>query len=225
MTPMLLFAAGKGTRMRHLTADRPKPLVPVAGKPLLDHALALTEGQPLAPRVVNLHYKGGMIREHLTGQDILFSDESAALLETGGGLRHALALLGDGPVVTLNTDAVWRGANPIAQLLRDWDDRMEALLVLVPKERAIGHTGAGDFQSDAQGRLMRGAGTVYTGLQMIRTDTLHAVPGTAFSMNVLWDQMIARGGLYGTVYHGQWCDVGQPESIALAEAMLEGADV
>lgn len=220
MTPILFFAAGKGTRMRHLTHDKPKPLVQVGSKTLLDHALDLSDGVTVGPRVVNLHYKGDMIRDHLIGTNILFSDERDKLLETGGGLRHALPLLNQSPAITMNTDAVWNGPNPIAHVLANWHPKMEALLLLVPKQNAIGHAGVGDFKMDTDGRLQRGAGNIYTGLQMIRTETLDDIQETEFSMNVVWDQMIARGGVFGTVYDGRWCDVGQPQSIPLAEAMI-----
>jgi len=220
-TPVLLFAAGLGTRMGALTQDRPKPLVEVAGKALIDHALTLVDGAALGRRVVNLHYKPQMIRDHLSGQDIAFSDETGQRLETGGGLRQAMALLGSDPVVTLNTDAVWRGSNPIHQLLQDWQPQMEALLLLVPRARAHGHMGKGDFRRAPDGRLERGTDTIYTGLQMVRTNTLPGIADPAFSMNLVWDQMAGRGGLYGTVWNGDWCDVGQPSSIATAERMLD----
>lgn len=217
-TPVLLFAAGLGTRMGALTRDRPKALVPVAGCALIDHALALTTG--VGPHVVNVHYKADMLRTHLAGRDIAISDETDLLRETGGGLRHALPLLSGNPVVTMNTDAVWHGPNPVAQLRTAWRAGMEALLLLVPPAQVTGHKGKGDFAIDSAGRLTRAAAHIYTGLQMIRTETLGAIKAEVFSMNVVWDQMAARGGLYGMVYDGQWCDVGQPESIPLAEAML-----
>ncbi len=220
-TPILLFAAGLGTRMGDLVRDRPKPMVRVAGRALIDHALALTELPDLGPRVVNLHYKAGMLRAHLDGQDVVFSDETALLRETGGGLQQALPLLNQSPVITMNTDAVWRGPNPIAQLLASWRQEMEALLLVIPKTQVTGHLGKGDFAIDAAGRLHRGPADIYTGVQIIRTDTLVQVKEDAFSMNVIWDQMAARGGLFGVRYDGQWCDVGQPSSIPLAEAMLD----
>ncbi|WP_108813303.1 nucleotidyltransferase family protein [Loktanella sp. Alg231-35] len=218
--PILLFAAGMGTRMGALTADRPKPLIPVAGKPLLDHALDLAKDAQIGNAVVNLHYKGQMIRDHLAGQDVLFSDETDCLLETGGGLRKALPLLGASPALTMNTDAVWNGPNPVTHIQNAWDDKMEALLLMVPTKNVHGHLGKGDFEIDADGRLHRGPGAIYTGVQMIRTEALFDIPEQAFSMNVVWDQIAARGRLYGTLYDGQWCDVGQPESITIAEAML-----
>lgn len=218
--PILLFAAGLGTRMGTLTADRPKPLIKVGGKALIDHALQIATEAQTGVKVVNLHYKGDMIRQYLHGQDVVFSDESDLLRETGGGLRHALALLGSTTVITMNTDAVWRGSNPVRHLLEAWDPKMEALLLVVEKHNAVGHPGKGDFLRDPEGRLQRGPGAIYTGLQIIRTDVMAEIAQTAFSMNVAWDIIAQRGGLYGSVYGGQWCDVGQPSSIPLAEAMI-----
>ena len=219
MTSVLLFAAGLGTRMGALTRDRPKPLIEVAGRSLINHALDLTQG--IGPQVVNLHYKADMLRDHLAGRDIAFSDETGLLRETGGGLRHALPLLPGDPVITINTDAVWRGANPVQQLQAGWREEMEVLLLLVPKAQVTGHKGKGDFVVDAAGRLTRAPGHIYTGLQMIRPGTLDGIDQDVFSLNVVWDRIAVRGGLFGAVYDGQWCDVGQPDSIPLAEAMLD----
>ena len=216
--PILFFAAGLGTRMGDLTKDTPKPLIPVAGKALIDHALDLAG--TLGPKVVNLHYRGDMIRAHLAGRHILFSDETDALLETGGGLRKALPLLGANPVITMNTDAVWSGPNPLDQIIAAWHPQMEALLLVVDKQNVHGHLGKGDFRIDADGRLHRAPDAIYTGVQIIRTDVLAQIEETAFSMNLAWNRFAERGGLYGTTYQGQWCDVGQPSSIPLAEAML-----
>lgn len=223
MTPKaaMIFAAGRGTRMGALTFDRPKPLITVAGRALLDHALDLT--RPVAPArvVVNAHHHGAMIRNHLAGRGVLISDETDLLRETGGGLRHALPLLGPGPVFTLNADAVWRGANPLHALAATWDPaRMEALLLMLPRDAAIGHSGAGDFVIGPDGRLSRGPGLVYSGAQIILPDRLSMIPDEVFSLNRLWDDMAARGTLFGLRHDGEWCDVGRPESIALAEAML-----
>ncbi len=222
----MLFAAGLGTRMGALTADRPKPLIPVAGRPLIDHALALLKGVKVGPVVVNLHYHPEQIRAHLTDHsEIRFSDEPV-LLETGGGLRAALPELGGNPVVTLNTDAVWTGPSPLERLIRHWDPaRMEALLLLVPRDRAVGHIGGGDFLVDAEGRLRRGPGEVYTGLQIIRTDRLAEIADPVFSIGRIWDRMAEAGTLFGLGHEGGWCDVGRPDCIPLAEALLENADV
>jgi len=219
--PILFFAAGLGTRMGHMTKDRPKPLIEVAGKPLLDHALDLAEEAGTGTKVVNLHYRGDMIKDHLSGQEVIFSDERDALLETGGGLRKALPLLDESPVLTMNTDAVWNGPNPVRHILDAWRSDMEALLLIVEKSHVFGHLGKGDFRIDSDGRLHRAPEAIYTGLQIIRTDVLSEIDETAFSMNVAWDLIAKRGGLFGTTYQGQWCDVGQPPSIPAAEGMLD----
>ncbi|MGV8985710.1 MAG: nucleotidyltransferase family protein [Cypionkella sp.] len=223
--PVMLFAAGFGTRMGDLTRDRPKPLIEVAGKPLLDHALNLCLPEIVNRKVINLHYLGDQIARHLQGQEVALSQEEV-LLETGGGLRAALPLLGDGPVMTLNTDAVWTGGNPLAELAAAWDaDRMDALLLLTPVSGALGHKGTGDFVISAEGHLQRAKGApglVYLGAQIIRTEALAEVAEPVFSLNLLWDKMIAEGRAFGVVHKGGWCDVGQPSSIALAEGMLNG---
>ncbi len=221
---ILVFAAGFGTRMGALTRDRPKPLVTVAGRALLDHALDLATGAQISRIVVNIHYKGDMIRDHLaTRPDIRISDETDAILETGGGLRQALPLLGPGPVFTLNSDAIWQGPNPLHILHSAWDPAsMDALLLLIDQSRAVGHTGPGDFGIDGAGRLSRGGGYTYTGAQILCPDGVSDIPDRAFSLNRLWDRMLGTGRLCGVVYPGQWCDVGQPDSIPLAETMLKG---
>lgn len=220
----MLFAAGFGTRMGALTADRPKPLIPVAGRALIDHALALTGRPYVRRRVVNTHYRADQIAAHLAGRaDLRLSHESPEILETGGGLRQALPLLGPGPVFTLNTDAVWTGPNPLDTLRDAWDPaRMEVLLLLVPRDRALGHRGAGDFLSGPDGRLTRGAGAVYTGAQILCPDRLARIPARVFSLNLLWDGALAAGRVHGVIHPGGWCDVGRPDALPLAEALLKG---
>lgn len=220
--PLMLFAAGFGTRMGALTADRPKPLIEVAGKPLIDHALAQAEG--VGRIVANVHWKPDALVRHLQARGVAVTREDP-ILETGGGLRAALPLLGEGPVMTLNTDAVWTGENPLSQLRDAWDDgRMDGLLLVLPD--AAAGKGAGDFVMDAEGRLGRAKGArgqVYLGAQILRTEGLSAITETVFSLNLLWDRMIAAGRLYGVVHRGGWCDVGHPAGIAEAEAMLARA--
>lgn len=223
---VMMFAAGFGTRMQHLTKDQPKPMIPVAGKPLIDHALDLARG--VAPRriVVNLHYKPDPLLDHLAGRDAQTIVEQPDILETGGGLRNALPLLGDGPVFTMNTDAIWAGPNPLSLLADAWDpDRMDALLMGVPVAQAVGHGGDGDFTMGTGGALKRGPGVVYGGVQIIKTDLLETISERAFSLNLLWDVMLDRGRMYGLSYPGGWCDVGHPGGITLAEDMLDAADV
>ncbi|WP_343080452.1 nucleotidyltransferase family protein [Ostreiculturibacter nitratireducens] len=225
----MLFAAGFGTRMAPLTDDRPKPLIKVGGRALIDHALALAdESGVVARKVVNLHYLADQIRAHLSDRpDIALSHETPDILDTGGGLREAMPLLGAEHVMALNTDAVWTGPNPLAALAGAWDaDRMDALLLLVPRERALGHTGKGDFAIDPEGRLTRSPGHVYTGAQILSTGVLRHVPDRVFSLNRVWDIAQSRGRLFGIIHEGGWCDVGRPDCIAIAETMLrEAADV
>jgi len=222
---LMLFAAGFGTRMGALTADRPKPLVEVAGRPLIDHALDLVTGADVGRVVANVHYRAPQLVAHLAARPVQISDETDVILETGGGLRKALPLLGAGPVFTLNTDAVWTGPNVLSVLREAWrPDDMSALLALVPTERALGHRGDGDFALAPDGRISRGKGYVYTGAQILDPAGIETIPEAAFSLNLLWDRMISEGRLYAAVHAGQWCDVGRPESIPLAEAMLRGAD-
>ena len=222
----MLFAAGFGTRMGALTADRPKPLIPVAGKALIDHALDLVRAYGSDRIVANLHYLPDQVEAHLEGSGVLLSRETPDILETGGGLKAALPLLGPDPVFTMNTDAIWRGPNPLEFLAERWDeDRMDALLLCLSKPQAHGHSGAGDFMIDAGGRATRGPGVVYSGLQIIKTDGLAAFAEPSFSLNRLWDVMLAQNRLFATTYPGEWCDVGRPESIAFAERLLERSDV
>jgi N-acetyl-alpha-D-muramate 1-phosphate uridylyltransferase len=223
--PIMLFAAGFGTRMGALTAHSPKPLVKVAGKALLDHALDIVDVANASPVVVNLHYRGDQIRRHLAGRtDILFSDEQPDILDTGGGLRQAQGLLGDQTVLTLNTDAVWTGKNPLEQLLSAWrPERMDCLLLLLPVDRATGHGGKPDFALRGDGRLARGSGDethVYLGAQIIKTAVLGEFAQQSFSLNLAWNKMLPAGRAHGVVHAGGWCDVGHPAAIPLAEAIL-----
>ena len=217
----MIFAAGFGTRMRPLTADRPKPLLAVQGVPLIDHALALADAAACVPIVVNLHYKAEMLLAHLAGTRIKTIVEAPDILETGGGLRNALPALGQSTVMTLNPDVIWNGPNVLSQLASAWDPvRMDALLSCVPLSNALGRSQPGDFSLDAAGKITRGGGLVYGGAQIIKTDILSDIPETVFSLNVAWDLLAAKGRLHGLAYPGQWCDVGTPDGIGLAETML-----
>ncbi len=223
---VMLFAAGFGTRMGDLTRHRPKPLIPVGGKALLDHTLDLADAAGISRVVVNAHYHADQIEAHLQGSGAVLSHETPEVLETGGGLRHALPLLGDAPVFTANTDAVWQGTNPFEMLRNAWrPDDMDALLLCIPLENAVGHSGKGDFLLDEAGRISRGPGVIYGGVQIVKTDGLRDIKEEAFSLNLLWNQMQAKGRLFGLCYDGRWCDVGSPAGITLAEEMLEARDV
>ncbi len=232
----MLMAAGLGKRMRPLTAHRPKPLVPVAGKALIDHALDRIEGAGIRRIVVNVHYKADMVEAHLaartrrTGIEYLISDERARLLETGGGLIKARPLLGDSAFLCANSDNLWLDGprSAVRQLAERWDDAaMDALLLLVPHARATGHGGPGDFHMDPRGRLSRRrpgrvAPFVFTGVQILSPRLLVDPPGDVFSTNVFWDRAIAAGRAYGLSHQGAWFDVGTPAAIPLVEAELGG---
>jgi MurNAc alpha-1-phosphate uridylyltransferase len=211
--------------MRPLTDTRPKPLIEVAGRALIDHALALAEGEGLARIAVNAHYRADQIAAHLAARpEIKVIVEAPEILETGGGLKNALPHLGEGPVYTLNSDAVWAGPNPLAFLRAAWEpEKMDALVLLIPREAARGHGGRGDFFIDGAGQLTRGPGLVYAGAQIVNPARLADIPKRIFSLNMLWDKFIAEDRLFGAVYPGLWCDVGTPAAIPLAEAMLKEA--
>jgi N-acetyl-alpha-D-muramate 1-phosphate uridylyltransferase len=229
---VMVMAAGLGKRMRPLTATRPKPLVEVAGKALIDHALGRLAEAGVARAVVNVHYLAGQIEAHLAkyshGLDIAISDERDKLLETGGGLIKALPLLGDEPILSVNSDNLWVDGpkSALALLAERWDDdAMDALLLMVPQARANCHTGRGDFHMDPGGLLARRkpgriAPYVFTGLQLLSRRLIVDPPAQVFSTNVFWDRAIAAGRCYGVVHQGLWFDVGTPGAIARAEAVL-----
>lgn len=229
----MVLAAGKGTRMRHLSKDRPKPLIKVAGKPLIDYALDRFAAAGVSRAVVNVHYLADQVERHVcrrSAPTISISDERDALLETGGGLMEALPLLGDAPIFCTNTDAILldKGREACARLMEEWrSGAMDALLLLAPIDETSGYDGAGDFDLDADGRLAFRSGArapyVFTGLQILSPALIKRGPGGAFSTKLLWDEARANGRLHGCVHDGFWMHVGDPEGLALAEARLAGA--
>lgn len=230
----MVMAAGLGKRMRPLTATRPKPLVRVAGKALIDHSLDRIEAAGIGHVVVNVHYLADALEAHLAAQQRSFtigiSDERDLLLETGGGMVKALAQLTGDPILIVNSDNIWTDGpeDSIRHLARHWEgDRMDALLLVIRQASATGHGGKGDFHMDPNGRLSRRkpgriAPFVYTGIQLISPRLLDGAPEGAFSTNILWDRAIAAGRLYGLSHMGQWFDVGTPARIAPTEAALTG---
>ena len=228
----MVMAAGIGKRMRPLTATRPKPLVRVAGKALIDHSLDRIEAAGIGHVVVNVHYLADALEAHLAAQKrsftIAVSDERKQLLETGGGMMKALPLLTGDPILIVNSDNIWTDGpqNSIVNLARHWDDaKMDALLLVIRQASATGHGGKGDFHMDPAGKLSRRkpgriAPFVYTGIQLISPRLLVGAPDGPFSTNLLWDRAIAAGRLYGLSHMGQWFDVGTPASIAPTEAAL-----
>jgi MurNAc alpha-1-phosphate uridylyltransferase len=228
-----VLAAGLGKRMRPLTASKPKPLVEVAGKPLLDHVLDRLRTAGVRKVVVNVHYLPDALEAHLAnkanGLEVTVSDERGLLLETGGGMVRAAPMIGCDPFLVVNSDNLWVDgpADTLKVLASQWDDdRMDALLLLVPHARAFNHRGLGDFHMDRQGRLRRRgrsrvAPFVYTGIQMVSKRLLDGAPEGAFSTNILWDKAIERGRCFGVVHQGLWFDVGNPEAIKATELALE----
>lgn len=224
--PVMLFAAGFGTRMKDLTKDTPKPMVKVAGAPMINHALGLIETAQTGPVVANLHYKPEALRSHLETRNVTCITETPDILDTGGGLRNALPSLGSSTVITMNSDAFWSGPNPLSLLMEAWQPAvMDALLMCVPSAQTVGRKEPDDFGIDTSGRLSRGDGLVYGGLQIIKTDLMPQMPPGAFSLNRMWDVMLGQERMFGVQYPGRWCDVGHPDGIALAEDLLAGRHV
>jgi len=216
--------------MGALTKHQPKPMIRVGNMPLIDHCLALTQKAGILTTVVNSHYLPDNLEQHLAGfEGVKIIRETPDILETGGGLKNALPYLGNGPVFTLNSDMIWTGGNPLIALQRAWQpQKMDALMVLVETGQAKEHSGTGDFFMDATGCLTRrgsrtSAPYVYTGAQIIKTDRLLEIGEIKFSLNLLWDKMLADGRVYGLEHKGGWVDVGRPEAIATAEAELARA--
>lgn len=228
----MVMAAGLGKRMRPLTATRPKPLVEVAGKPLLDHVFDRLRAAGVEKVVVNVHYLPDALEAHLAaradGLDIAISDERPQLLETGGGLVKAAPLIEDDPFLAVNSDNLWiDGPSDTLKLLSShWDgSRMDALLLLVPLARALNHRGLGDFHMDRSGRIRRRerprvAPFVYTGVQILSKALLKDAPEGPFSTNLLWDRAMKQGRCFGAVHQGLWFDVGTPQAIRQTEAYL-----
>ena len=222
----MIFAAGFGTRMGALTRSRPKPMIPISGKPLIDHALGYVADAGINKVVVNTHYLAGQLHAHLEPSSALISHEADEILDTGGGLRAALPLLETDLVFTLNPDVLWLGPNPLSFLRQQWaPDKMDALLLCTPLTRTHGRQGGGDFHLSEDGQISRPGNLVYGGAQIIKTDQLHDVKDAAFSLNVIWNQMNEAGRLSLAEYPGEWCDVGTPDGIPLAESLLERSRV
>ena len=226
----MVLAAGLGTRMRPLTNDRPKPLVEVAGKALIDHALDRLAEAGVARAVVNVHHFGDAVEAHVNRRAapaVTISDERALLLETGGGMVRAQAMLPD-PFFCLNSDNLWLDGpmNAFRDLSDAWDpERMDALLLLVPHSQANNFRGKGDFHMDGRGRLKRRrsgriAPFIFTGVQLVAKRLLREAPEGPFSTNVLWTRAIEEGRLYGIAFTGQWFEVGTPAAIPATEAAL-----
>lgn len=229
----MVLAAGLGRRMRPLTATTPKPLIEVAGKPLLDHMLDRLAEAGIDQAVVNVHYLPELIETHLARRRaraprIKISDERARLLETGGGVKKALGELGGAPFLVVNTDNVWcEGPRPnLKRLIDYWDEtRMDALLLLAPTATSFGYEGAGDFAMDAFGRLRRRRDReicpfVFAGVSILNPSLFADTPDGAFSLNLIFDKAAAHRRLFGLRLEGFWMHVGTPSAVAQADARL-----
>ena len=229
----MVMAAGLGKRMRPLTATRPKPLIQVAGKTLLDHTFDHLRAAGVKRAVVNVHYLADQIEAHLKARvhdmDVLISDERTQLLETGGGVVKAREMIGDKPFLCVNSDNLWVDGpiDALRQLSAAWDDdKMDALLLLVPLARAHCHRGQGDFRLDPFGRIVerrkpgRLAPFVYIGIQILSPRVIRDWPEGPFSTNLFWDRALEQGRLWGVVHQGMWFDVGTPAAVGEAEAVL-----
>jgi N-acetyl-alpha-D-muramate 1-phosphate uridylyltransferase len=230
-TRAMVLAAGLGTRMRPLTDALPKPLVPVAGKALLDHVLDRLADVGVTTAVVNVHHMADAIEAHLKGRtrpNIVISDERGELLDTGGGVVKALTLLGDAPFFHVNSDTIWiEGVMPnLNRLAAQFDpDRMDAALLVAATTASIGYEGRGDFAMMPDGRLRRRAERevapfVYAGAAILSRRMFAAAPAGKFSLNILFDRSLEAGRLFGLRLEGTWMHVGTPAAIKAAEVAI-----
>lgn len=227
----MVLAAGKGTRMRDLASERPKPLIKVKDTPLIDGVLDRVSAAGVRKVVVNVHHFAGMLRDHLVSRqepEIAISDESDQLLDTGGGVARALEHFGGRPFFVLNADVLWLDgrANTLSRLAQRWsDEEMDALLLMCFTVNAIGYEGLGDFMMADDGRLSRReeqcvAPFAYSGIQVLHPRLFDAAPDGVFSLNRLWDKAESKGRLFGLIHEGAWMHVGTPEGVSAAEDVL-----
>ncbi len=227
----MVMAAGLGTRMRPLTDDRPKPLVVVAGRTLIDHAIDRLVAAGVTLIVVNLHYKAEMLKAHLARRrdvEIRLSEEHEELLGTGGGILKALPHFRGEPFFVHNSDSIWVEGlgRALDRMVERWEpETMDALLLMASMVTALGFEGTGDFQMDPEGRLtrvpeQRVSPFAYPGVQIVHPRLFESAPSASFSMNRLWDVAIERERLYGIRLDGVWMHVGTPEAVSEADAFL-----
>lgn len=227
----MILAAGLGTRMRPVNNTKPKPLVEVAGRTLIDRVLDRCIAAGIARAVVNVHYMADQLKAHLAKRDdiaIVISDEADQLLDTGGGIARALPLLGPQPFLSHNSDSLWVEGmgRALDRLSQHFDpDRMDALLLMASSVTALGYSGRGDFTMDEEGRLSRReearvAPFVWTGVQIVHPRLFEGCPQGAFSLNVLLNRAIEAERLYGIRHDGIWMHVGSPDGLADAEGYL-----
>jgi MurNAc alpha-1-phosphate uridylyltransferase len=234
LTTAMVLSAGLGKRMAPAANGLPKPLVQLGGKALIDHALDRLAEAGVARAVVNVHHQADLIEKHVQGRRepaIEISDERAALLDTGGGVKKALGRLGPGSFLIHNADSVWIegvGSN-LARLGGAWDDaRMDCLMLLAPASASYGYQGRGDFALESDGRIRRRrveqelVPFAFTGVSVAHPRLFEASPDGAFSLNLVWSRAIAVARAYGVRMDGVWMHVGSPEALAEAERCLSG---
>ncbi|HLO77940.1 MAG TPA: nucleotidyltransferase family protein [Magnetospirillum sp.] len=228
----MVLAAGLGLRMRPITEHTPKPLVEVAGRTMLDRALDHLAAAGVTELVVNTHWLAHRVAAHLSGRPGITLSHEDVLLETGGGVAHALPHLGDQPFYVVNSDIIWTdGAIPaLKRLAAAWDDgRMDALLLLQRTATAMGYEGNGDFFLDAEGvprrrRDREVAPLLFSGVQILSPRLFRDAPQGKFSLNVLYDRALEEGRLSAIVHDGRWYHVGTPDALPEVETALEAAD-
>lgn len=230
-TAAMILAAGRGTRMRPLTDNLPKPLVTVAGKPLLAHILDKLANAGIARVVINAHHLAEQIEAFAASREappeIILSDERDRLLDTGGGVKRALPHLGTSAFYVVNGDAFWieEGGSAFASLANNWaPEKMDMLLLLAPSSRAVGFSGAGDFFMDDDGVLARrgdrsSAPWIYAGVILMHARILEGVDKEVFSLNRCFDAALERNHLFGLPLNGRWAHVGDLEGMDLANQM------
>jgi MurNAc alpha-1-phosphate uridylyltransferase len=228
----MILAAGLGTRMRPVTNDRPKPLVHVRGKALIDHAIDRLVQAGVTMIVVNVHYRAEMLKEHLARRgdvEIIISDESDGLLDSGGGILKAMPLFEGEAFFTHNSDSIWvEGTGQALEKMKArWDDTlMDALMMVAPTVTSVCYEGRGDFTMDADGHLarvteQRVAPFVWSGVQIVHPRLFDDAPGRKFSINPLWDRAIDKGRLFGLRLDGVWMHIDRPEAIKESEDFLD----
>ncbi len=227
----IVLAAGLGTRMRPASLDKPKPLVPLARKALIDHVLDRLQAAGVNRAVVNVHHRADQITQHLASRhspQITISDERERLLDTGGGVKRALPLMGPEGFFVHNSDTVWletHGSN-LAKLAAMWNpERMDCLLMLALGAAAVGYQGRGDFSLDADGRIRRRREQevvpfVFTGVQIVHPRAFAVTPDGPFSNNLVWNHAMLSGRAYGMRMEGLWMHVGAPDELAVAEQVI-----
>ncbi len=231
VTRAMVMAAGLGTRMAPLTQDKPKPLIEVLGKPLIDHVIDRLVQGGVNFIVVNVHHKADMMRAHLAKRkdvEIQICDETDAILDTGGGMAKALPFFKGEPFFAQNADSFWVEGmgHAMTRMKSRWDpEKMDALMLVASCVTAIGYEGRGDFELAALGRLKRRAEMamapfVWTGFQIVHSRLFNSAPKGRFSINPLWDKAIERERLFGLRLDGVWIHVGTPEGREDAEAFL-----